>query len=77
MPLEKVDTNPEMGLVEFEAKLRLERDGPNALTAAIMVSVSPVHLPSGPQELHVFEDCGCEYLMRQYGLQQVDVVLET
>ena len=32
MPLEKVDTNPEMGLVEFEAKLRLERDNPNALT---------------------------------------------
>ena len=32
MPLEKVDTNLEMGLVESEAKLRLERDGPNALT---------------------------------------------
>ena len=42
-----------------------------------MVSVSPVHLPSGPQELHVHEDCVCEYLMRQNGLQQVDVVLET
>ena len=36
MPLEKLaeelDTNLETGLVESEAKLRLERDGPNALT---------------------------------------------
>ena len=48
-----------------------------SLPAATMVSVSPVHLPSGPQELHVHEDCVCEYLMRQNGLQQVDVVLET
>ena len=44
--------------------------------AIIRVSVSPVHLPSGPQELHVHEDCVYEYLMRQYGSQQVDVVLE-
>ena len=48
-----------------------------SLPVATMVSVSPVQLPSGPQELHVHEDCVCEYLMRQYGLQQVDVVLET
>ena len=47
-----------------------------SLPVATMVSVSPVQLPSGPQELHVHEDCVCEYLMRQYGLQQVDVVLE-
>ena len=47
-----------------------------SLPAAIRVSVSPVHLPSGPQELHVHEDCVYEYLMRQYGSQQVDVVLE-
>ena len=38
MPLEELaeqldsDTNLETGLVESEAKLRLERDGPNALT---------------------------------------------
>ena len=35
MPLEELakqlDTNLEKGLVESEAKLRLERDGPNAL----------------------------------------------
>ena len=36
MPLEKLaeqlDTNFEMGLVDAEAKMRLERDGPNSLT---------------------------------------------
>ena len=36
MPLEKLaeqlDTNLETGLVEAEAKMRLERDGPNSLT---------------------------------------------
>ena len=36
MPLEELaeqlDTNPKTGLVESVAKLRLERDGPNALT---------------------------------------------
>ena len=36
MPLEKLaeqlDTNMETGLVEAEAKMRLERDGPNSLT---------------------------------------------
>ena len=36
MPLgklaEQLDTNFETGLVEAEAKMRLERDGPNALT---------------------------------------------
>ena len=36
MPLEKLaeqlDTNFETGLVEAEAKMRLERDGPNSLT---------------------------------------------
>ena len=29
---EQLDTNLETGLVESKAKLRLERDGPNALT---------------------------------------------
>lgn len=48
-----------------------------SLPAATMVSVSPVHLPLGLQELHVHKDCVCEYLMRNYGLQQVDVVLES
>ena len=37
MPLEKLseqlDTNVKMGLVESEAKLRLERDGPNLLSS--------------------------------------------
>ena len=36
MPLEKLaeqlETNVKVGLVESEAKLRLERDGPNSLT---------------------------------------------
>ena len=36
MPLEELaeqlDTNLKTGLVEFEAKMRLERDGPNSLT---------------------------------------------
>ena len=35
MPLEKLaehlDTNPETGLVEAEAKIRLKRDGPNSM----------------------------------------------
>ena len=29
---EQLDTNFEMGLVDAEAKMRLERDGPNSLT---------------------------------------------
>ena len=37
LPLEKLaeqlDTNVKMGLVESEAKLRLERDGPNLLSS--------------------------------------------
>ena len=42
-----------------------------------MVLVSPVHLPLGPEELHVHEDYVYEYLIRQYGSLQVEVMLET
>ena len=46
------------------------------LPPAIMVSVSPVHLHSGPQEFHVHQDYVYEHMVRQYGSQQVDVRLE-
>ena len=44
-----------------------------------MVSVSPVHLPLSPQELHVHEDYIYiyDYLIHRYGSQQVYVILET
>ena len=41
-----------------------------------MVSVSPVHLPLSPKELHVHEDLCKEYLICQYGSLQVEDVLK-